>query len=165
MVIEMIDIPGFPDYKATSDGDIVSFKGKTPRTLRPTSDGRYLQVTLRRDGKSFARRVHILVALAYHGPCPEGEEVRHGSGGKTDNRPENLSYGTHSANQLDQIEHGTHYEANKTHCAQGHLYSENTMPPLKGKNARRCRKCHAIWQARWRAKKRSHVTASHTASE
>lgn len=41
---------------------------------------------------------HAMVAAAFIGPCPEGEEVNHKNGIKTDNRVENLEYGTHSHN-------------------------------------------------------------------
>jgi hypothetical protein len=48
----------------------------------------------------------------------------------------------------------------KARCAAGHLYAENTMAPLASRpNARRCRKCHAIWMARWRRKR---ATATET---
>lgn len=52
-------------------------------------------------------------------------------------------------------------ETRKARCAQGHLYAENTMTPLASRpNERRCRKCHAIWVARWRAKKKAVAVAT-----
>lgn len=46
-----------------------------------------------------------------------------------------------------------------THCAAGHPYSKYGMPPLESRpHVRRCRKCHAIRMARWRAKKRATAT-------
>lgn len=38
--------------------------------------------------------VHKLVAATFIGPRPDGLEVRHKNGDPTDNRPENLEYGT-----------------------------------------------------------------------
>lgn len=153
--METKDIPGFPGYQATTSGDVISLKGRTPRVLRPYPTN-YLRVSLRRDGKTIVKTVHSLIALTFIGEPPPGEEVRHANGKAYDNRLENLSYAPHWVNQRDQLIHGTNKEARKTHCAQGHPYSENTMNPTKNRpNARRCRKCHVVWIARWRAKKRA----------
>jgi HNH endonuclease len=156
-------IPDFPDYMATTEGQILSYKGKyrTERILKGQPSPNYLHVTLRRNGRSYVIAVHTLVLLTFRGPRPPGCEGRHHNGNNFDNRLENLFYATHSVNMRDQVRHGTHKEARKTHCAQGHSYAENTMPPLKGRpNSRRCRKCHNIWMARWRAKKLAAATAN-----
>jgi hypothetical protein len=48
------------------------------RLLRATiNDHGYPQVNLLFYGKTFTRRVHRLVAEAFLGPCPIGQEVRH----------------------------------------------------------------------------------------
>ena len=49
------------------------------------------------------KTVHSLVALAFHGPRPEGLDVAHGNCVKTDNRPSNLRYCTRSENLLDSV--------------------------------------------------------------
>lgn len=68
----------------------------------------YLSVTLWRNGRGVHGQVHRLVAAAFLGPCPEGQEVRHGSGGALDNRATNLSYGTHRQNTgPDKVRDGT----------------------------------------------------------
>jgi len=41
------------------------------------------------------------------GPCPEGHVTRHLNGDPTDNRLENLRWGTRSENQRDSVKHGT----------------------------------------------------------
>ena len=51
--------------------------------------------------------VHRLVMLAFVGPCPEGLEVCHNNGKRTDNRLNNLRYDTRSSNALDRHAHGT----------------------------------------------------------
>src|SRR5579885_1363956 len=38
------------------------------------------------------------------------------------NRLTNLSWGTHSENQFDQVAHGTHHHAAKDRCPAGHAY-------------------------------------------
>ena len=51
--------------------------------------------------------VHRLVAEAFLGPCPERTEIRHGPGGKADDRLANLCYGPHIANVEDRVGEGT----------------------------------------------------------
>lgn len=104
----------------------------------------YGKVRLKSDGVGSTKNVHRLVAEAFLGPCPDGMEVCHRNGDRYDNRAENLRYGTHSSNQLDQAEHGVG-QAAKTHCSHGHAYTpENTHTyvwPRTGQVARRCRAC------------------------
>jgi len=68
----------------------------------------YLKLDLRKDGVRQLVAVHRLVAAAWIGPCPDGQQVRHGLGGHLDNSVDNLSYGTHSQNELDKRRDGTH---------------------------------------------------------
>lgn len=77
--------------------------------LRQTANPRgYLTVTLNREGRGKSGvRVHRLVALTFLGPCPEGMQVCHNNGDQTDNRAENLRYGTPSENVHDALKHGT----------------------------------------------------------
>lgn len=85
--------------------------GEVVVPLIPTTIGRrkaYLGVSLRRDGRTFRASVHALVAEAFLGPCPEGEEVCHGDGNGRNNRLTNLRYGTRAANEADKDGHGTH---------------------------------------------------------
>lgn len=105
-------------------------------------DRSYFAVHLYRDNHRRARRVAGIVAEVFLGPCPPGHEVRHMNGNSFDNRATNLAYGTSSQNHLDQVRHGTHPQASKTHCPQGHEYTpENTYRKPSAPNARRCRTC------------------------
>ncbi len=45
--------------------------------------------------------VHRLVMAAFVGPCPEGQEVMHNNHIRSDNRLENLRYGTHVENMAE----------------------------------------------------------------
>ena len=82
-------------------------RASSPRILRPYVN-QYQQVLLYPvEGKPVTRRVHALVAEAFHGPRPEGMQVRHLDGNPLNNISDNLRYGTVSENQRDRVRHGT----------------------------------------------------------
>lgn len=58
----------------------------------------YYRVKLSRGNDRKDVEVHRLVALAFLGPCPEGIQVNHISGIKTENHLSNLEYVTHKEN-------------------------------------------------------------------
>jgi DNA-binding transcriptional regulator YiaG len=64
-------------------------------------------VHLYENGVREGRTVHRVVAEAFIGPRPEGLEVRHLDGNKTNNRASNLVYSTHKENEADKARHGT----------------------------------------------------------
>ena len=90
-------------YEVSDLGNVRSLR----RVLKPGLRKGYLAVTLWRDGKGQHWQVHRLVATAFIGPCPPGMETLHGPGGMFDNRPANLSFGTHRQNIQDKIRDGT----------------------------------------------------------
>ena len=67
----------------------------------------YLWVDLSRDGESNHRLIHQMVLEAFVGKCPDEMECRHYDGNSTNNRLENLSWGTHEQNEGDKKRHGT----------------------------------------------------------
>lgn len=96
----------------------------------------YRNKTVRRYG------VHRLVLAAFVGPCPDGMEVLHGDGNPGNSHLVNLSYGTSSENTLDTVAHGTHNNARKTECPQGHsLVVENLKPGTLKLGRRDCLAC------------------------
>ncbi|QQM15210.1 HNH endonuclease [Mycobacterium phage Pound] len=100
----------------------------------------YQRVVLRYGGRRQAYRIHELVLTAFVGPRPAGMEACHGGLGPTDNRLSNLRWDTHSGNVGDQVRAGTHNNASKTHCKNGHEFTpENTAPRENG--GRRCITC------------------------
>ena len=77
----------------------------------------YLQVGVRNTNNYKTKNVHILVALAFIGPRPEGLIVLHGKNGRLDNSVGNLSYGTHKLNAQDRHRDGTACTGEKNHKA------------------------------------------------
>lgn len=87
------DVPSMP-------GTIVSNYGRVAKVRTTfTTDRGYQKVGVR----DTTREVHCLVAEAFIGPRPEGQVVRHLNCDSTDNRPENLAYGTPQENIHDSI--------------------------------------------------------------
>ena len=109
---------------------------------RVNNDG-YTSVSLRgKDGKLHSTCVHRIVALSFLGAPQTGFEVRHRDGNRQNPRLSNLHYGTRRQNTLDSVAHGTHAQSRKTHCAQGHEFTdENTYRIPTRPNSRICRIC------------------------
>jgi NUMOD4 motif/HNH endonuclease len=77
----------------------------------------YLQTSVSIASTCRTRNVHILVALAFIGPRPEGLIVLHGENGQLDNSVGNLSYGTHKLNAQHRHRDGTACTGEKNHKA------------------------------------------------
>jgi hypothetical protein len=102
-------IPGLPDYEASTLGRIRSQRTGRWQIMFGTITGSgYRYVCIRQGGAKKNRTVHSLVAEAFHGPRPDGLEVRHLDGNHLNNAPTNLTYGTPSQNRYDSVAHGTH---------------------------------------------------------
>lgn len=108
-------VVGFPDYEVSSLGRVRSWKRQgpsvdlamTPRILRTSSHSAgYPTVALHKFGTQSTRLVHTLVAEAFIGPRQAGMQVCHGDGVPTNNRVENLRYGTAVDNAADRRQHG-----------------------------------------------------------
>lgn len=127
------------------------------RMLTINLSGPYPRVGLVVDGKQQIAAVHRLVAAAFLGPRPEGVEVCHNNGDPSDNRLVNLRYDTPSANNYDQVRHGTHTNTSKTHCPQGHPYDESNT--LRVGRTRRCRICRTDSLRRAKARYRAKMKA------
>lgn len=94
----------------------------------------------RETGKIVSELVHVTVARAFLGPRPVGSVIRHIDGDGLNNMLTNITYGSQSENIRDSVRHGTHAQSSKTHCPQGHEYSElNTR--RDGNGWRKCKAC------------------------
>lgn len=132
-------VVGFAGYEVSSEGWVRSFVRSTPRVMAatPSGDG-HLRVHI--GGRSGSNRlIHQLVLEAFVGPRPLGYVTRHLNGDPTDNRVENLAWGTQSENNYDAVRHGTHSEVRVTNCPRGHEYDEANT--LMNNGSRTCRAC------------------------
>jgi hypothetical protein len=56
----------------------------------------------------------------------------HADGDKTNNRAENLYWGTAADNSQDTIRHGTNWMLRRTHCGHGHPLTDDNVSFVKG---------------------------------
>lgn len=147
-------IPSAPGYEVSTDGGVRSFRrSSTPRCIKtPADTAGYRRFAAPYNGKRTWIHVHAAVAEAFIGPRPAGMQVRHLDGNRLNNALSNLAYGTQSENVQDSLQHGTHAQASKTHCRQGHPFDEaNTYSIRPGR--RYCRACNREAVRRLKARK------------
>jgi len=147
------DIPEFPGYKISREGQVMSLKFSEPRVMKQfISSTGYWSVFLRQNGVYKNCKIHILLMRTFRGPCPPGHQVAHNDGNKLNINLSNLRYDI-------QPNFGARGEATRTHCVAGHEWTEkNTMwrwSKNKKKKYRLCKRCHAIYTARYRARKQA----------
>lgn len=113
------DCPGWrrvqecPGYCVDESGNVISvywrFRGIEKKQITPTKD-KYGYLKIRLQFPSGERRkfmMHRIVCRAFHGePHEHQTQTRHLNGVKTDNRPENVRWGTPGENGKDKIRLG-----------------------------------------------------------
>lgn len=125
------------DYEVSSLGGV-----RRARPGRRTSVGRpmkpvlmrigYLMVAPTVNGRNRRMYVHRLVAEAFLGPCPDGCEVNHIDGCKTNNTVENLEYVTHAENMRHAVNVGL--SRSGAACPNAKL-TEETVRELRARRA------------------------------
>lgn len=147
-------------YEVSDQGHVRSLdrvlrsgKPRRGRVLKQVQHPRgYLLVNLWLDNTSRMWLIHRLVLMAFVGPPPVGTEGLHADGDSGNNALVNLSWGTHSENQYDQVQHGTHVHASKDRCPAGHPYDElNTYVYPGDRPHRACRICRRENLRAWKA--------------
>jgi len=107
---------------------------------------------VRFQGKRY--KVHKLAALIWHDDYNEASIYCHKNficKSKSCFNPEHIYKGTYSTNRNDAIEiypylGGDKHNSLKTHCSQGHEYSEENTYYINTKNtkSRQCKKCRKL---------------------
>lgn len=99
-----------PGYEIEADGSVWSlsnWRGYGRRRLATELDrDGYPRAHVKHNGRMRRLMVHRLVAEAFIGPKPVGQEVRHLNGDKLDASARNLAYGTRQENADDRDRHG-----------------------------------------------------------
>ena len=99
MLETMRPIDDYPGYYITEEGDIYSDKYGDLRKLKPSKNSRgYLNMILRKNGKSYNERVHRLVAKTYISNPNNNPEVDHIDRDKLNNSADNLRWVSRSEN-------------------------------------------------------------------
>lgn len=137
----MKEIEGYPGYFVTEDGRVWSEKSGIFMTNCENSRG-YFIIPIRSNGKRKTVTIHRLVAQAFL-PNPYNHPVvMHINNIKTDNRVENLKWGTQAENVLSAWEDGlcenirsTASESNRKRWAEGKM--ENTRVAVSKSNRKR----------------------------
>ena len=119
-------VPEFPDYEASTDGQIRSlervilqkngsYRKFSSKVLKPGFNTRgYMIVTLIGPDRSRnTRPVHRVVLETFDRPRKEGEECRHLDGDQWNNALTNICWGTPGENMDDKIAHGTYVHGEK----------------------------------------------------
>jgi hypothetical protein len=109
-------IEEFPAYRFGSDGSVWSCFGPTWKRLVQAKDkDGYCQVTLSTNKKIKTQKVHRLILTAFVGPCPPGMEACHfPDQSRSNNRIENLRWGTRASNAQDRLANGTDHRGEKS---------------------------------------------------
>lgn len=88
------------DYRCTDSGRIINKYG---RPLVGSVQNGYTRYTLRIDKKSKSVNAGATVWQSFHGTIPQGYEVDHINGDRSDNRLSNLRIVTHKQNMNNPI--------------------------------------------------------------
>jgi hypothetical protein len=101
-------------YEVSSEGGVRRISSRVAdgrawpgRVLQPSYTRGYARVKFCRQGQTKNYSVHILVLLAFRGPCPTGMQACHRNDQPGDNRLSNLRWDTPRENWLDRVRLGT----------------------------------------------------------
>ena len=100
-------VRGIARTNRNSAGVLRQLKAREIKSTRLSKWNDYLRVGLYGENGVFHQRlVHILVLEAFKGPCPPGHQARHLNDVGSDNRVDNLEWGTLSDNKVDAAKNG-----------------------------------------------------------
>lgn len=102
---QWVEIRDFPNYLVSNLGRVCTWQRGI--VLKPRLSGwGYLQVMLSKEGKSYTKSVHKLVAQEFVPGEDVGLEVNHIDGDKSNNSELNLEWVTKGMNNQHAIDHG-----------------------------------------------------------
>lgn len=144
-------IPKFSDYEVSNLGRVKSIRprrGSRAAVNNGIIDGwvkanRYgykrQAVSLRKDGATVIRHVHLLVLEAFVGEALEGQVCRHLDGNALNNKLSNLKWGTRKENTEDAMRHGT-FSPPPVHKGESHpqaKISDEIVNSIRGRKLQR----------------------------
>lgn len=156
-------IPSKPGYEASSLGRVRSVdrndsagRPRRGKVLKQrTLPKGYKTVTLSVDGVYGPCLVHRLVLEAFVGGCPDGQQCRHLDSDPTNNRPENLAWGTQDENECDKLIRGTRAKGRRQgHAKLTEVAVREIRDPLSGSLAALARKYKVSTTTVWQVKHR-----------
>jgi hypothetical protein len=144
-------VVGYENRYSVSSNGVVRRKGALHALKTYVHKNGYVYVTLCQQGTPATITIHKIVAAAFIGKRPEGQNVNHVNGRKIDNRADNLEYVT----QVENIRHahahglippaatGQHYHSLRTKPARLLRGENNRSSKLKDEQVREIRKIYA----------------------
>lgn len=85
---------------------------------------------------------HRYAYSAFKGPLEPGKQVMHTCDNPSCCNPEHLRQGTNQDNVDDKMNKGRHYQQTKTHCSNGHEFTEDNIYVRPSRPThRQCRQC------------------------
>lgn len=165
-------------YQISDHGRVWSNRGTGKlRTIQTDKCG-YKRADLFLNYEYWRKYVHTMVLEAFVEPRPEGLQCRHLDGDPSNNRLENLAWGTSRENGQDRSRHHAERAKNgvkkvtrkrgtrkrvtprvlQTHCRRGHLFDEENTHKYGEKRV--CRQCRRDRKRVYRAEARALTLAA-----
>lgn len=103
---------GLPGYQVSNLGNVIGPRGKVLNPMTTDSGHRYFIARRKK------RYVHAVVLGAFIGPCPPGQECLHGDDNPSNNRVDNLRWGTRLENMQQRKANGGYTSGVDHHSAK-----------------------------------------------
>lgn len=134
-------VEGFPHYQVSEAGQVRSIdrvnsygRKVRGRILKPYLDtSGYLRVNVSYGVATKKAYIHHMVAEAFIGKRPRGQDVCHKNGNRSDNKARNLRYDTRSGNERDKVGHG---RSNRGERSSASRLTEEIVRDIRKRNAK-----------------------------